>query len=277
MAMNMTVETITPELAGKYLKRNVDNYRKISKTKVQTYATEMKAGKWQLNGEGIMFDETGKLKNGQHRLAAVILAGIPIKMSVIRGVADDVTIYDTGMIRSTAQIALASGCGDITKLECSVGNAIVGRFDTHTSKGIVLDWLQGHYEELKRAYRLTQASSKKGLSGRTSCVLVTYLMLRREEMKSYELEVFWKIFNTGNIVGADGYEASPALVARRMFEERYKNIANSGKTTKEQVEVLICALRDFQKGTKRQMNYQIKDPFKALEMVDKVRKEDGLE
>ena len=37
MAMQMKVETVTPDLAAHYLKRNVDNYRKISKTKVAQY------------------------------------------------------------------------------------------------------------------------------------------------------------------------------------------------------------------------------------------------
>lgn len=277
MAMQMQVEKITPELAAKYLKHNTDNYRKISKSKVQSYAAEMKAGKWQLNGEGITFDETGKLKNGQHRLAAIILANVPIDMTVIRGVADNVTIYDTGMTRTTAQMAQASNCGDITKLECSVGNAIVGRFDNRgTSKGILLDWLQKHCEELKRAYRLTGATGRKSLSSRTSCVLASYMMLRSKEMKSYEIETFYKVFSSGNTVGTDGYEPSSALVARRMFEERYKGIATNGKTIREQTEILLYAMQDFSKSKKRQLNYQIKEPLKVLEMVDAIRKEDGI-
>ena len=59
MAMKMRTEMVTPELAAHYLKRNVDNYRKISKAKAALYAEEMKAGNWQLNGEAIVFDKTG--------------------------------------------------------------------------------------------------------------------------------------------------------------------------------------------------------------------------
>lgn len=271
----MKVETITPELAAHYLKRNVDNYRKISKAKVQMYASEMKAGHWQLNGEGIMFDQTGKLKNGQHRLAAVIMAGIPIAMTVVTGVSDDVTIYDSGMVRSTSQIAQASGCGDITPLECAVGTAVVSRFSKAT-KGMVIEWLQEHAAEINRAYRISGANSRKYLSSRVGCVLATYLILRTGEAKSFELETFFKIFNTGNIVGCEGYEPSSALVARRIFEDRYKGVANSSRTLKEQTEIMLLALQDFQKGKTRQMNYQLKEPLKCLELVDKIRKEDGL-
>lgn len=275
MAMQMKVETVTPDLAAHYLKRNVDNYRKISKTKVAQYAAEMKAGKWQLNGEGIMFDEEGKLKNGQHRLAAVIAAGIPVKMTIVTGVGNDVTIYDVGSMRTTNQIALASGCGDITKIETAAGTAIVGRFNTVT-KGVVIEWLKGHYEELKRAYRVCGANSRSRLSSRTACVLSTYMMLRKQRIKSYEAEIFFKVFSSGNTVGADGYEASPALVARRMFEERYKGNASDKKSIREQTEILVLAMTDFCKSSKRHMNYQLKEPMRCLELMDDIRKEDGL-
>lgn len=271
----MRVETITPERAAHYLKRNVDNYRKISKAKVQLYADEMKAGKWQLNGEGIMFDETGRLKNGQHRLAAIILAKTPVQMTIIDGVKDDVTVYDTGMVRSTTQIAQASGCDNITTTESAVGTAIVGRFQK-IGKSQTVEWLAKNFSELRRACKLAGANNRKALSGRAGCVLGAYLSLRCKEMKAYEIETFFKVFNSGNIVGTDGYEASPALVARRMFEERYRGVGGS-KPMKEQAEIILMAMSDFKGGKKRQMNYQVKEPFECLELVDKIRKEDGLE
>ena len=96
MAITMTVENITPEKAREYLKTNTDNYRKISRAKAAIYAREMKAGKWELNGEGIMFAEDGTLKNGQHRLAAILMAGIPVRMTVIRGIGSGSTTTTTG-------------------------------------------------------------------------------------------------------------------------------------------------------------------------------------
>ncbi len=214
MAIEMKTEVITPERAAHYLKRNVDNYRKISRQKVALYAEEMKAGKWQLNGEGIMFDETGRLKNGQHRLAAILAAGIPVTMTVITGVADDVMIFDNGMTRSTKQMAQASGYGDVSGTEAAVATAIVGKFDNKVPKGTVLDWLKDHYSEVNRAYRVCGASNRRNLASRVGCVLATYMMLHIEEMKSYEVELFFKIFNTGNTVGSDGYE--PAARPTRM-------------------------------------------------------------
>ena len=276
MGLEIRTELVTPEKATHYLKRNVDNYRKISRTKVALYAEEMKAGKWQLNGEGIMFDETGRLKNGQHRLAAIIAARTPVEMTIITGVADSVTIYDNGQNRSTRQMAQASGYGDISGTETAVAAAVVGNFSNKVPKGKVLDWLGGQYKEIGRAYRICGASNRRNLASRVGCVLATYMLLREEEMKSYDLETFFKVFNSGNIVGTDGYEPSSALVARRMFMERYKGMPMDRRSLIEQTEILLCALMDFRKGTKRQLNYQVKEPMKCVEMMDRLRKKDGL-
>ena len=120
------------------------------------------------------------------------------------------------------------------------------------------------------------ANSRSRLSSRTACVLSTYMMLRKQRIKSYEAEIFFKVFSSGNTVGADGYEASPALVARRMFEERYKGNASDKKSIREQTEILVLAMTDFCKSSKRQMNYQLKEPMRCLELMDEIRKEDGL-
>lgn len=277
MAMKMRTEMVTPELAAHYLKRNVDNYRKISKAKAALYAEEMKAGKWQLNGEGIMFDETGRLKNGQHRLAAILIAGIPVEMTIIEGVADNVMIYDNGMTRSTKQMAQASGCGDITSTEAAAAAAIVGSYNNKVPKGKVLDYLTGHYAEIKRAYRICGAGNKRNLSGRCGCVLTSYMILKLEEMKSYDLEVFFKVFNSGNVIGTDGYEPSSALVARRQFEERFKGMPQDKKRLMEQVEILILALQDFKKGKTRQLNYQVREPMQCAGMMARLRKAEGLD
>ena len=74
-----SVETITPEKAVEYLRHNTNNYRKLSLATVSKYVAEIKAGRWQLNGETIVFGEDGILKDGQHRLAAIAKAGKPIE------------------------------------------------------------------------------------------------------------------------------------------------------------------------------------------------------
>jgi hypothetical protein len=84
-SLTADVEYITPSLAAKLLETNIEN-RKPSAVLVRQYASDIKEGRWKLNGQAIQIDEAGRLIDGQHRLMAVIDAGTPVDMLVVRGV-----------------------------------------------------------------------------------------------------------------------------------------------------------------------------------------------
>jgi hypothetical protein len=97
------LERITPEKAQKYMGLN-DNFRKLNRRAAQLFAEQMKAGEWLLTGEPIIFDDSGALVDGQHRLKAIELAGVAVDMMVTRGVqrGNDIEI-DAGSKRTMAQ------------------------------------------------------------------------------------------------------------------------------------------------------------------------------
>lgn len=104
-----TTEVITPEIAKAYLEKSKGNPRwstnKLYDDRtVAKYANAMLNGAWEFNGETISFDTEGHLRNGHHRLAAVIRAGVPVKMRVNRNVPFDVKTYDEGATRPRTQI-----------------------------------------------------------------------------------------------------------------------------------------------------------------------------
>lgn len=78
------VRVITPDLARQMLTANIDN-RPLNKSRVRRLANEMSAGRFVLTHQGIAFDETGRLVDGQHRLHAIIEAGRSIQMLVTLG------------------------------------------------------------------------------------------------------------------------------------------------------------------------------------------------
>lgn len=100
--MRTEIVTITPELAKTWLSQNHDN-RKIKNSVVRHYANMMLRGEWGLTHQGIAFDSAGVLRDGQHRLLAVVASNIPVAMMVSWGV-DNVKIMDRGAIRSAADI-----------------------------------------------------------------------------------------------------------------------------------------------------------------------------
>jgi hypothetical protein len=83
--MNVEIVTITPELAASWLKLNVRN-RPITKANITFLVAEMLSGRFQFNGGTIVFDEHGRLMDGQHRLMACIQSGVPFDALVVRGV-----------------------------------------------------------------------------------------------------------------------------------------------------------------------------------------------
>ena len=113
---------ITPARAQAMLERNKLN-RPLRHRLVKAYASDIAAGKWQMNGETIKISVDGDLLDGQHRLSAVIDANTPVRMLVIGGLPrDSFHTIDTGMRRSTAQLLAISG-----KENCST-LAAIGRW-----------------------------------------------------------------------------------------------------------------------------------------------------
>lgn len=73
---------ITPEGAAGYLKHNVEpefgkpgSNRSWVAARVDALCQQMLDGKWFFNHQGIAFDTTGNLIDGQHRLRAIVKAG----------------------------------------------------------------------------------------------------------------------------------------------------------------------------------------------------------
>lgn len=94
------IETITPELAERYLQANTDN-RKIRQRVVDAIARDMLNGDFVLTHQGIAFDADGLLIDGQHRLAACVKSGVPMTVMVTRGIdRSSAEAIDTGIKRT---------------------------------------------------------------------------------------------------------------------------------------------------------------------------------
>lgn len=127
MAIKVELETITPVLATKFLKKNIKN-RRLSKATVAFYVSQMKAGQWQPTGDTIKFDVDGNLRDGQHRMEAVVLYGKPIDMFVARGLEKSAfTVIDTGKSRSTGDVVSTLGYKNATTMAATVRMIIMFR------------------------------------------------------------------------------------------------------------------------------------------------------
>jgi len=100
MKITTQIETITPEMADGYIALSVGN-RSIKRTKLASLIRDMKNGKYEVNGEGIIFDDAGSLIDGHHRLTACRESEITIQSIVVRGVSKSSHgTIDTGTSRT---------------------------------------------------------------------------------------------------------------------------------------------------------------------------------
>ena len=106
MPMRTQVEKITPEIATAILEQSKDiKNRVVNQGHVEWLASQMKAGKWILNGECIILDDEDQLIDGQHRMWAVVESGATIETNVTRG-ADrkGFATIDTGSARTLGNV-----------------------------------------------------------------------------------------------------------------------------------------------------------------------------
>lgn len=114
--LNSEKATVTPSIAAAWLEKNTHN-RPISQTKVEQYAADMKAHKWDLNGEPIIFDWDDTLQDGQHRLWACVESATAFDTMVTRGVDPDTfKTIDTGAARKAHDVLGIAGYTNVNVL-----------------------------------------------------------------------------------------------------------------------------------------------------------------
>ncbi len=109
------VMDIGPDLATRWLEGNTHN-RPVKQGLVDRFVRDMKAGNWRLTHQGIAFDVNGVLIDGQHRLWAVVLSGVPVQLRVFfNEPIENMKAVDIGQTRSNFDVLHLSGeAGPIT-------------------------------------------------------------------------------------------------------------------------------------------------------------------
>ena len=94
-----TTVRVTPKLAKEWLTTNIGN-RRIRVGQVKKYARDILSDNWWFTGDPIRHDDRGQLRDGQHRLSAIILADKPLRMTVLYGFpVEAVKFFDCGIPR----------------------------------------------------------------------------------------------------------------------------------------------------------------------------------
>jgi hypothetical protein len=136
--MDISIETITPKQAEKYLQFNTSN-RNLRNSLVSQYARDMENGVWKLTHQGVAFNCDGTLLDGQHRLSAIVESGVTVQMLVARGVDSKHQLVMDDHAKRSAGDALTLARGErVTAMEVAIVRAAIElqerAFSAHRTK-----------------------------------------------------------------------------------------------------------------------------------------------
>ena len=191
---NLTVEMVyvTPEVAKNFLRFN-NNNRNEAERHSRFLTKEMNEGRFIENGESIVFDINGQLKDGQHRLTSIIKSGKSYFIPIVRGVIPNaMATYDTGKNRSSADVLTLNGFKSTTAVSSFI--KAIHKFEVRKSKSIkfdggaresiltnqqVLEYCQDNYDWIIPIINKTTArykSSKIKVLNQTQLSIITYFI-----------------------------------------------------------------------------------------------------
>lgn len=205
------VTTISPADATNWLRANCKN-RPVRKSHVEFLARQIKNGQWQVNGQAIIIADNEQVLDGQHRLLAIIEAGVPIKSMVVYGVPEAAfATIDTGAVR-TASDALClhfqeyphyvvkAAAGAVYWLKMMERGAL-HRGGGKLSNSDVIHYAKEHLSIFERATTLLHyPKENRPLSIALGTALFEFLARKKEEAAE---EFFEKVYTGENLERTD--------------------------------------------------------------------------
>lgn len=246
--LGISVELITPEMAQTWLDRGGIN-RKPSERAIMKLVHAINLGEWDLTGETIKLDREGRVRDGQHRLHAIIRSGKSVQCIVVRGIPESAfDKIDTGKSRSMADVlsihghvqstALATAARGLMLIEnygrLSVGGSRVGSLPA-PSNAQGLAYIEAHPEvedAIRMADRLRVNAAFVGGTGLWAIPFTLFLRISREQAE---------VFVNSLIEGANLERGNPILRLRNMYQGRTREWAGTNENRERLVAVTIKA------------------------------------
>lgn len=210
------VMTIDPILAERMFAGNVTN-RKEKKSGQTRYADDMGTGSWIVNGEPIIFADSGRLLNGQNRLRACMQSGASFPTVVTFGVKERaIEVMDSGIPRKIADALQIRGEKHSSTLSAAASwlwrweNGVMGCANLSPSLA-QFNALFTKNAGLRATAEWSVINAKELFGGPAINAMLRYLTDQVDPEGSAE---FWR----GMTSGAGLQEGSPILVLRNQLK-----------------------------------------------------------
>lgn len=137
---SVRIDLITPEKAKEMLEKNVN--RPLKTERVSQYTKDMKDGRWKINGVPIVITDDGYLKDGQHRLRALIKANMSFPFIVIsysKQFEEEASNYDIGLKRSVSDLRILQNKSKVSSRVIGAMNFILRYNSCYKSSSTICD------------------------------------------------------------------------------------------------------------------------------------------
>ena len=160
---------VTPDQAIRWLEGNTHN-RKLREERVKQYARDITRGEWYLSHQGIAFDPSGVLVDGQHRLWAIIEANMAVEMLVSTDVSKDTQlVIDDHLPRSGVDALQIRGKGS-SRRKVAVLNILLRGFsrgrathsellDAYNRYEDTIEWTTDHFLRATRLFTISSCQA----------------------------------------------------------------------------------------------------------------------
>jgi hypothetical protein len=210
---------ITPAMAKLWLDtRNLHN-RTISQPDVDKYARDMVAGRWRPIAKAIEFGRTRDDKivivDGQHRLAAIAQAGVPVLMLVAHGIAlEDQGTIDTGRPRTFRDQLNLKGEVHYSTLSAALRRVALWEVECYIPQGSGLRPTHSELEDVLKRHPEVRTSTEFGISNHAKVGIHASLLSFVHWLLTTTNPVEGRIFLERLCDGVGLAEGHPILVLR---------------------------------------------------------------
>ena len=242
--MRSVIKNITPLLAQTMLDSNTRN-RKMNTNRVKQYTADMRAGRWCANGESIVVTESGILVDGQHRLQAVVNAGITLQFVVATIKDEEAHHFDTGRARSINDSVMMYDNDDVKHLNKKVISGVkylltLNRKKDNLTESAIIEFI------LKNIEIISGFEKAIKIGGGTSSQAPVVAALLSAYKNGYDVN---KMNRFMNVLRCGQSENKTEFVIVSLRNHLIANTNSSGSVGREEKYLkTLYALHSFEKG-----------------------------
>jgi len=213
---------MTRPLAEELMERNVSLNRKLNYKKMNRYSDLMRTGGWHEElPHPVCVDVNGEMMDGQHRVGAIVSAGVPIETYVAFGLPTELYhVIDRGSVKNLSHSLKFGGY----KYPAQLGSAgrwvyqyerFGGPMRSEKIEDMLLyDFIEKFHGDLPNFITdHIQPLFAPYFGAQSPIAAVWYLCQRLHPLKAKE---FWQAFITGNEIGSDD-PTHPIIHLRKRF------------------------------------------------------------